>query len=125
MEIYVAHSNSFDFKSELYAPLRNSELNTKHHLFLPHETDVFINTREIIRKCDVVIAEVSYPATGMGMELGWANDANKRIICIHKTGSKISSSLKVVSDTFVEYSTISEITTKLSEVISTVSVKLP
>lgn len=116
MEIYIAHSNGFDFKNELYAPLRKSELNIKHHIFLPHETDEFVNTKEIIRKSDIIVAEVSYPATGVGIELGWANDANKRVICIYKTGCKVSKSLKVVCNTFIEYSNSSDIIAKLSEI---------
>jgi len=118
MEIYVAHSNSFDYKNELYAPLRKSELNIKHHIFFPHETDEFVNTKEIIKKSDIIVAEVSYPATGMGIELGWASDANKRIVCIFRTGSKVSGSLKVVCDKFIEYSDASDIVAKLSEAIS-------
>lgn len=118
MEIYVAHSNSFDFKNELYTPLRKSDLNTKYHIFLPHETDEFINTKEIIKKSDLVVAEVSYPATGLGIELGWANNANKMVVCIYKSGSNVSGSLKVVSNTFIEYSDASDMISKLSDAIS-------
>lgn len=34
MKIFVAHSSNFDFKNELYLPLRNSDLNNKHKIFL-------------------------------------------------------------------------------------------
>ena len=42
------------------------------------EIDIDLNEKkidpaQIIKKSDVVIAEVSYPATGEGIELGWAN----------------------------------------------------
>jgi hypothetical protein len=117
MRIYVAHSNNYDFKSELYSVLRRSELNNKYTILLPHETDVFINTKQIIMGSDVIVAEVSYPATGEGIELGWASDANKRIICVYKSGSKPSSSLKVVSDTFIEYASPTELIDKLLNVL--------
>ena len=115
MKIHVVHSNSYDFKNKLYAPLRKSELNKEHQIFLPHETEEFIKTKELIQNCDVVIAEVSFPATGLGIELGWADAFNKPIICASKQGSKVSSSLKAVSEVFVEYSTSEELIIKLSE----------
>ncbi len=117
MKIHVVHSNSYDFRNELYTPLRNSELNNLHQIFLPHETDEFIKTKDLIRDCDIVIAEVSYPATGLGIELGWADAFGKPIICISKQDSKISGSLKVVSEVFIEYASSEELVTKVSEAI--------
>lgn len=37
MRIYVTHSSGFNYKNELYLPLRNSALNEKHEITLPHE----------------------------------------------------------------------------------------
>lgn len=119
MEIYVAHSSSFDFKKELYEPLRNSELNNQHNITLPHEqSDRQFNSKEYLPNCDLVIAEVSYPSTGMGIELGWANSLKKRIVCIYKSGSKPSGSLEVVSSDFIEYASPDDLVTKLKEVLS-------
>jgi hypothetical protein len=104
MKVYVAHSSNFDFKSELYNPIRESSLISKHDFFFPHDTDIVFDSKGAIQNVyDVILAEVSFPSTGLGIELGWANDANRKIICIYKKGSKYSSSLKVVSDTFIEY----------------------
>src|SRR3990167_1351123 len=103
MKIYIAHSKDFDYKNELYAPLRDSRLNSQHEIFLPHETDQFINTKEIVEKSDMVIAEVSYPATGEGIELGWADSFRIPIVCLYKEGTKPSQSLKAVSETVVAY----------------------
>lgn len=120
MKIYIAHSSGFDYKNELYAPLRESELNENHEIFLPHETDEFINTHEIIQNANLVVAEVSYPSTGEGIELGWAQDANVKIICIYKRGHKVSSSLREVSDTFVEYEDSKDMIRKLTSTLGTV-----
>jgi len=38
MKIFVAHSSNFDFKNELYLPLRNSSLNNKHIFFYLRKT---------------------------------------------------------------------------------------
>lgn len=118
MKIYVAHSSSFDYKTELYAPLRNSELNKKHQIVLPHEdSSKLYDSKSYLKECDLVIAEVSYPSTGQGIELGWANLYNVRIVCIHKSGLKPSSSLKAVSSELVEYDSSEDLINKLQKVI--------
>ncbi len=123
MIIHVTHSNDFDFKKELYSPLRNSELNKEHEIFLPHETDKFINTKDLIRNADVVVAEVSFPSTGQGIELGWASDANVPIICIYKEGNKTPGSLKAVSSTFLQYKDSDEMIKKISEALKIIKKK--
>lgn len=104
MKIYFAHSAGFDYKKEYYQPIKTSSLSGGNELIFPHETDAFINTKEIIVASDLIIAEASYPSTGMGIELGWANAANKPIVVIYKSGTKPPKSLEVVTDNFIEYS---------------------
>lgn len=119
MKIYVAHSSSFDFKKDLYEPIRNSELNNKHEITLPHEnSDSQFNSKDYLPNCDLVIAEVSYASTGMGIELGWADVFKKRIICIHKSGFKLSNSLKIVSNEFIEYDSSEDLVEKLKKILS-------
>ncbi len=89
MKIYIVHSNSFDYKNNLYIPIRNSKLNLKHDIIFPHETNEFINSTKTIQNADLIIDEVSYPSTGMGIELGYAESLNKKIACIYKKNSKI------------------------------------
>src|SRR3989339_720295 len=72
-------------------------------------------SKDIIKECVAVIAECSLPSTGQGIELGWASVYNIPIICIHEKGSKISSALHYVSDTFIEYSDKVEMIEKLQE----------
>lgn len=114
MKIFVSHSSNFDFKNELYRPLRESDLSKKHEFFFPHDTDIIFNTKEAIQNVyDMVLAEVSFPSTGMGIEMGWANDAKKKILCIYKKGSKYSSSLNEVSENFMEYTDNKDLIDKL------------
>ena len=82
MKIYVAHSKKLDYKKELYEPLRNSSLNNEHEIILPHEkSDKPFSSKEFFKTCDVIIAEVSYSGTGLGIELGWANCGNDEKRC--------------------------------------------
>jgi len=104
MKIYIAHASSYDFRHELYEPIKKSPLWQSHQIFLPHETsNKVINSKEIIKNCDIVVAETSHPSTGMGIELGWANALKIPIICIHKKGQKASWSLDIISNNIIEY----------------------
>jgi hypothetical protein len=119
MKIFVAHSSNFDFKNELYLPLRNSGLNRKHEIFLPQEkTDLGPVTKEIIQNSGLIIAEVSYPSTGQGIELGWANIFNVTIICIYKNGAKTSRSLNKLTNKFIIYENSKDMIKKLETFIN-------
>lgn len=114
MKIYVSHSREFDFKEELYKPIRESDLDKNHEFFLPHENDSYIDAKEIIKNSNLLLAEVSFPSTGQGIELGWADMLNIPIVCIHKEGSKISSSLKSITEKFFTYKDSSDLIVKIA-----------
>lgn len=120
MKIYVTHSSGFDYQNELYRPLRESDLNNQHEIALPHEfsTDQF-NSKEYMKQCDLIVAEASFPSTGQGIELGWANLYEIPIVCVHKQGAKLSSSIKGISDVFLEYGDSQEMIQKLTVYLST------
>ena len=104
MNIYVAHSNKFDYIKKLYESVKNAKSLSIHNFFFSHdEVNKLVKTKEIIKNYDLVIAEVSLPATGLGIELGWADDSNTPILCIHEKGTKISLSLKFITNNFLEY----------------------
>ncbi len=111
-----------NFKDDLYLPIRKSQLNSEYEIILPHEIYQEANdfvTKDIIKTCDLMVAEVSFPATGLGIELGWANAFECPIICIHRKGSKISDSLKVVCENFIEYTDKDDLIEKLGGALST------
>lgn len=119
MNIYFAHSTGFDFKNELYKPLRESDLNNKYNLMLPHElSDQQFNSKERMKnEIDVVVAEVSYPSTGMGIELGWADAFDKPIICIYKSGTKPSGAVRALTEKVIEYTDADDFVKKLSAAV--------
>ncbi len=114
MKIYVSHSRELDFVNELYKPIRESELNDQHEFFLPHENDWSVNFKEILKDLDLVVAEVSFPSTGEGIELGWAEMMDVPIVCIYKEGAKISGSLKYICKTFISYADSKDLIQKLA-----------
>lgn len=104
-KVYAAHSTKFDYLNEYYAPLRKIK---GFQFIFPHEksSEPTFDSKEAIRGCDAFIAEVSYPSTGSGIEIGRAEAYGAPILFLHKKGVTISSSLKFVSGNFIEYSTI-------------------
>lgn len=107
--IYVVHATSFDFRQELYAQLKALSGDTVKFIF-PHElSDAVVNSKELIAQADLVLAEVSYPSTGSGIELGWANMLNIPVVCIHRADCKPSSSVRVITDKIIAYHDINEL----------------
>jgi hypothetical protein len=119
MKIYVVHSSKFDYKKELYVPIRESALNSLHEFIFPHEYEKeneLFDTKNLYRSgCDLIIAEVSYPSFGIGIELGWAEMYKIPVVCIHIKGIKPSSALSVVTDKFIEYESTEDLIKKIGE----------
>ena len=113
MKIFVSHSKNMNYEEELYAPIVNSSLHTAYDFFLPHENDQKVNTKEEIKSSALVIAEVSLPATGQGIELGWANAFDVPILCVHREGVEISGSLKYICNDFIVYTHPADLVSKL------------
>ncbi len=113
MTIYVSHSREFDFEKELYEPIRSANFFKNHTFIFPHEegreepypTKQFFQSGE----CDLILAEVSYPSTGQGIELGWADLLNIPIICHHKDGMRPSQSLSLISSKLIMYTDTSDL----------------
>ncbi len=119
MKIYVSHASSFDYQTELYAPLQENL--SEHELVLPHSiSSEGILASEIIPISDLVVADVTYPSTGQGIELGWANAAQIPIIAVHKATARPSDALRFVTADVNPYTS----TTELLESIKTAITKL-
>ncbi len=118
MKIIVTHSSGWDFIEKLYKPIRNSDLNNQHSFLLPQEKEEEGVTKELIQNADLVFAEVSYPSTGQGIELGWANIYNTPIVCFHMQDHKPSNSIKYVSKNLISYTNEQDLINKLREFIN-------
>jgi hypothetical protein len=106
MLIYFVRSTSFDFKKEYYAPIQKSNLSQLHTLVFPHlKSGKPFPTRELFEsgKCDLVVAEISYPSTGGGIEIGWANVFGIPIILVAREDADFSSSLESLGISVLRY----------------------
>lgn len=90
-----------------------SDLNNQFNFFLPHEDGKSVDTKEIIQNSDLILAEVSFPSTGQGIELGWANIFKIPILCVSKENTKISGSLKYLTQDFITYSDSKDLINKI------------
>lgn len=115
MKIYLSHSAKYNYTDELYLPLKQTLAKT-HAVFFPHDDrKESVKTKDVIAGSDVVLAEVSRPATGQGIELGWADAAGVPIVCFYETGAKIAGSLRFISSEFIEYGSQEEMVSGLKK----------
>lgn len=103
-KVYIAHSRQMDYEKEIYEPIRNEESLKAYDVILPHEVKQENNQgRDFYKTLDIMIAEVSMPATGLGIELGWAYDSQVPIYCLHKKDCKPTSSIYAVTNEVYAY----------------------
>lgn len=120
--IYFSHKRE---QAEALYPLLKTHCPDGRIYILPHENsgDPFpVKSYLQEGKIDLVLAEVSYPATGQGIELGWANWCNIPIACIHQS-DKVSGSLRVLSDVFVRYQGLDDFLRAVEDAISVIQEK--
>lgn len=87
-------------------------------MFYPHDpNNSNVEANDIMKNIDLLIAEVSYPSTGQGIELGYAYTNGVPIICFHKTNTTPSTSLKFVTDKIVEYRSTNQLVEKISDLV--------
>ena len=117
MRIYVAHRRSPDYKKSLYEPLREA-FGEAHELILPLDTtDEQFSAKTAIPRCDLVIAEVSQPSTGVGIELGWADSEHIRIVAIHRKDDTPSDAVQKVAHSIIAYKDSEDLISQLQEAL--------
>ncbi len=108
MKIYLSHSTSMDYV-KLYNAIDGI---AGHEFILPHRGEAK-NSKSIIKKCDALVADVSEPSLGVGIEVGWADSFNVPVIFMHKKESKVSGSIKFISKIVIEYENFGDARMKL------------
>lgn len=90
--VYVSHATSFDFRRDLYPAFGAG-------FILPHAagSDPYpVRLHLAAGNIRAVVAEVSHPSTGQGIELAWAQDAGVPIQAVYRHGCSPSGSLRAV-----------------------------
>jgi hypothetical protein len=79
------------------------------------EVGVFKRDTEAVKRSDILVAEVSVPSHGVGMELMLANLLRKKVICVYRRGTKLSWMVKGLPKTaLIEYENVRTLGEKLS-----------
>ena len=117
MKIFVSHPSQYDYISKIYEPIKKSSLYENNEFVFPHDGNEVLNTKEIIEKSDLIIAEVSLPSTGQGIELAWADFAKVPVLCIHEKNSQISSALKFITNDIIEYDNANDMINKIANFV--------
>lgn len=111
-----------DYETLLYAPILASHLHSTYNFVLPHlgRPNEQFQTKTLFESgfCKLVLAEVSLPSTGQGIELGWAEFLEIPITCLYKQGSSVSDSLKCVSSHFIEYKDSDDMVCEISKCLN-------
>lgn len=118
MKIYVAHASGFDFRTKLYEPLRASALDTEHEILLPQEGPIEEITRDMLGQADALVADVSMPSLGVGIEIGWADSFSMPVIAIYEKGSTPSFSIDNAVTTRFEYENGEDLVEKLTAALA-------
>lgn len=118
MRIYFAHSKSFDYVNEYYKPIEENKRLQNETLIFPHKNNANNkHKRDFYTNLDLFIAEVSYRATGLGIELGWASDDNIPIYCFYKKGTVPNSSLKSITNYIIEYDSLEQLSNNIEQIV--------
>lgn len=119
LDIYISHSKKMDYKNKLYGPLMKSKIGKENNLILPRTPQYNdLDTKDILINSDLLIAEVTIPGTGVGIEIGRAECSNVKILCLLKKGEKCSTSVKRICPDIIEYNGEDEMIYKIQKYLN-------
>ncbi len=125
MKIYLAHSLTQapeEFKAQM---LRLWQALKAEHEVLEYfgleggaPADVFKHDTGCVANCDLLLAEVTYPAIGLGFEIAAALNLGKKVLAVAKPDAKISRLILGINSPgyqFKNYSTVEDVAAMVAE----------
>jgi len=94
--------------------LVQSDVMENEHELSPQ--DVYERDVNWIKKCDVLIAEVSVPSHGVGYEIGAALNIGKPVLCIYQKERKVSKMITGNSDAMLSIQAYTNVEEAISQV---------
>jgi 2'-deoxynucleoside 5'-phosphate N-hydrolase len=133
MKAYIAVSSS---KRELVVKELNAiaetlkQFNTTAFVFVDNykftaeqEAQMMRQAMQEIDSCDILIAELSYKAIGVGIELGYAKAKSKPVIYLRKKDSDHSTTVSGISDYSIIYTNIIDLQNQLAAIINKIRIR--
>jgi len=90
----------------------------KYKFDLSQEKDMMVQAMADIENADILIAEASTKAVGVGVEVGYAKAKNKPVIYIRHQDADHSTTISGMSDFNIVYVNAEDLQKKLMEVVS-------
>lgn len=125
-------SVSYDKWPTLYNELRAisntlKQFNIEPHIFLDkyqfdkaEEKEMMLRAMKDIDESDLLIAEVSGKAIGIGIEAGYARGKGKLLIYMRNSTAEHSTTVSGISDFQVIYKNPTDLSTQLGEIIKSI-----
>lgn len=87
---------------------RGFDVYDSHRVMALDTESIILEQHQAIKESDVVVADVSKPSHGVGMEVILARVIGKPVLCLSKRGSRISNTLRSATGTILEYDSFKE-----------------
>ncbi len=75
------------------------------------------SSKDMIKKADVLIAEISVKSIAIGIEIGWADSFGKEIFYLVKKDIEPSTVIRIVKGKIISYKNLNDLKRKLKEVL--------
>ena len=129
--ISVSFSERLVLKGEIDAITKTlAQFNIQGFIFVDHysfnsnqERDMMEQAMKDIEASDLLIAESSYKAIGVGVEVGYGKAKNKPIIYLRKKEAEHSTTVSGISDFQIIYQDISDLQSQLSKTVQRLQIK--
>jgi nucleoside 2-deoxyribosyltransferase len=83
-----------------------------------NELGVFERDTNSVMRCDKIVADVSIPSLGVGMEVMLAHTSGKQVICVYRQGTRVSWMVRGMPDAIlIEFKDGRDLKEKLSIVL--------
>jgi len=103
--------------------INNKDIRNKNANYLGDkmlDKEILNRNLELIKDADVLIAEITNPSLGVGYQINFAKNLNKKVICLYENQVKQELSPIINGDEdliIIKYSELKELIDKLSEKI--------
>ncbi len=129
--VFLAAPFTFNFEAEFLDHIEEFLMGLGYSVIVPHDfANDDVSDEEIRRQIhtdlaqvensDILIADVTKPSHGVGMEILHAHKLGKRVILIAQSGTRISSMARVHSHNTLEYNNSEELKQKLESCLQSV-----
>jgi nucleoside 2-deoxyribosyltransferase len=89
-------------------------LSPRHEVHFPPEFEgKRVSSKKAVEGCDVLLADVSLPSTGVGIELGYAEFLGKQVILLKESDKPLQASVAMLSKPCIDYFDFQDLSEKL------------